>query len=70
MIKKYLLPIIFLAASIICGILYNMKGQTIAPDGTLKEAFTFIPLAWLFVFIAIISFAFITIKNLINENKK
>ncbi len=63
MLKKYLLPELFVVASIICVILYNIKGQSIAPDGTLQESFGFIPLSWLFIFAAIISYIVIKIKN-------
>lgn len=37
-----------------CVIAYNVKGSSIAPDGTLVESFGFIPLGWFFFFLAFI----------------
>ncbi|WP_346938667.1 DUF3955 domain-containing protein [uncultured Clostridium sp.] len=53
--KKYLVPLISIFISIICLIAYNVIGSEVLADGTLVEPFYLIPIAWLFVFIALIS---------------
>lgn len=68
--KKYLLPLISFIIVLICGVAYNIIGCKVAPDGTLVEAFFLIPLAWLFLFISIISTLIIFIHNRIVKYKK
>ncbi|WP_346931201.1 DUF3955 domain-containing protein [Clostridium sp.] len=53
--KKYLVSLIPIFISIICLIAYNVIGSEVLADGTLVEPFYLIPIAWLFVFIALIS---------------
>lgn len=60
MFKKYYFSIACMLASIFCLVMYRIKGQTLAVDGTLKEAFAFIPLGWMFLFASAISFIVIT----------
>jgi len=52
--KKHLIPLILLLASIGFGIAYNIIGSEVAADGTLVEPFFLIPLAYLTLFIALI----------------
>lgn len=48
--KKFITAIPFIL-SILCGIAYQIHGVEIAEDGTLLEAFGFIPMGYLFFFI-------------------
>ena len=48
MSKKFAVGgVILLAVSVICGAAYAWQGSTVMPDGTLREPFGLIPLAWL-----------------------
>ncbi|MGJ8626720.1 MAG: DUF3955 domain-containing protein [Sulfitobacter sp.] len=55
-VQKYRLPLIFLAGFLICGLAYKLIGSEVAPDGTLVEPFFLIPLAWLSLLLAVITF--------------
>lgn len=46
--------IVAVLACVVCGVAYNAIGSYVAPDGTLVEAFGFIPLAWLFALLSLI----------------
>ena len=46
--------IVAVLACVACLVAYNAIGSHIAPDGTLVEAFGFIPLAWLFALLSLI----------------
>ncbi len=48
--------ILSVMASFACIIVYNIIGTKVMEDGTLVEAFGFIPLAYLFALFALISF--------------
>jgi len=47
--------IISIIASMLCFIVYNLKGNYVDEQGYLVESFGFIPLAYLFALIAFIS---------------
>ncbi|MFA9395044.1 MAG: DUF3955 domain-containing protein [Halodesulfovibrio sp.] len=47
---------LFLIASLVCGISYNVIGSHIDENGFLIEPFFLIPLTWLFFFISMLSF--------------
>ncbi|MCD9500033.1 DUF3955 domain-containing protein [Photobacterium carnosum] len=69
-LKKYWLSVLFLTFSLICLICFNLTGSYINQDGFLIEAFGFIPLFWLFIFCALLSFLvsfFISMKNRIHR---
>lgn len=70
MLKKWIVPLSSLALSILCGIIYMINGQTILADGTLKEAFGFLALSWLFLIIFIASSIIIAIIYSIKKCKK
>ena len=61
--KKYLLSIISIGVSAICFILFQVIGSEILADGTLREPFFLIPIAYLFIIIAFISIIIVFIKN-------
>ena len=66
-LKKYWLSVLFLTFSLIC---FNLIGSYVNQDGFLIEAFGFIPLFWLFIFCALLSFLvtfFISMKNRIHR---
>lgn len=69
-LKKYWLSVLFLTFSLICLICFNLTGSYVNQDGFLIEAFGFIPLFWLFIFCALLSFLvgfFISMKNRIHR---
>ncbi|MCD9546195.1 DUF3955 domain-containing protein [Photobacterium carnosum] len=69
-LKKYWLSVLFLTFSLICLICFNLIGSYVNQDGFLIEAFGFIPLFWLFIFCALLSFLvtfFISMKNRIHR---
>ncbi|MDD4160230.1 MAG: DUF3955 domain-containing protein [Synergistaceae bacterium] len=68
--KKYFFVVIPYLLSAICGISYKMIGQEIAPDGTLVEAFGFIPLSFLFFFIGTAAAIILVIKSAIKNIRK
>lgn len=70
MLKKFIVPLISLALSVMCGVIYIVNGQTILADGTLEEAFAFLALSWLFFFIFIISTIVVAIIITIKRYKK
>ncbi|WP_198435914.1 MULTISPECIES: DUF3955 domain-containing protein [unclassified Moritella] len=55
-LKKFWLSVLFLAFSAACSISYNLIGSYVDGDGVLIESFGFIPLSFLFIFLALISF--------------
>lgn len=55
-LKKFWLSALFLAFSVICLISFNLIGSYVDEDGLLVEPFGFIPLFWLFIFLALVSF--------------
>ncbi|MBY0754158.1 DUF3955 domain-containing protein [Clostridium sardiniense] len=60
----YLLPF---GLSFCCLISFNIIGSEVAPDGTLVEPFFLIPIAYIFLFIGIIS---VSIKGIYSLYKK
>lgn len=66
-ISSFLIGIMFLSvlSAIGCGVAYNAHGSYIAADGTLVEAFGFIPLGFLASFIALLSFVIFVIIHLV-----
>ncbi len=61
--------LISLMACIGCFIAFNAIGSYVAADGTLVEPFGFIPLAYLFAFISLLSGISLWIIKLINRKK-
>jgi len=68
--KKYLVSLISIFISIICLIAYNVIGSEVLADGTLVEPFYLIPIAWLFVSIALISGLIVFITSCTHKSKK
>ncbi|WP_430885748.1 zf-HC2 domain-containing protein [Fusibacter sp. JL216-2] len=60
---------ISILGSLAATLAYNAHGSYVAPDGRLVEAFGFIPLAFLFAFIAIISGLSLAVLMLIRKFK-
>ncbi|PEM35615.1 DUF3955 domain-containing protein [Bacillus toyonensis] len=56
--KKYILTLLSIFIGIGCVVSSNV-GSTVAPDGTLVEAFYLIPIGYLFIALGLISSAFI-----------
>ncbi|WP_313019662.1 DUF3955 domain-containing protein [Acetoanaerobium noterae] len=69
-LKKYLISIIFLFGAAICGVLYTSQGQYIDAEGYLHESFGFIPIAWICLFLSIISFAVVWIIGILKKKPK
>ena len=59
-LKKFWLSALFLVFSAACSISYNLIGSYVDEDGILVESFGFIPLSFLFIFFALLSF--LTVK--------
>lgn len=68
--KKYLVSLISIFISIICLIAYNVIGSEVLADGTLVEPFFLIPIAWLFVFIALISGLIVFTISCVHKSKQ
>ncbi|GAA0770062.1 hypothetical protein GCM10008908_12300 [Clostridium subterminale] len=68
--KKYLVSLISIFISIICLIAYNVIGSEVLADGTLVEPFFLIPIAWLFVFIALISGLIVFAISCVHKSKQ
>lgn len=62
--------LVSVVACIACIVAYNAIGSYVAKDGTLVEPFGFIPLAWLFIFIALISGVSLLIGKLLAKARK
>ena len=62
--------LVSMVACIACIVAYNAIGSYVAKDGTLVEPFGFIPLAWLFIFLALISGVGLLIVKLAAKLKK
>ncbi len=56
--------------SILCAVAYQLHGVEIAEDGTLIEAFGFIPLTYLFLFLGIVIATTQFIAALLKGNKQ
>jgi len=67
--KIYLIAIIPLALGLGCFIAYNVIGSSVAPDGTLIEAFGLIPIGILFVGIGVMSGLILITKAWIDKRK-
>ncbi|PEB56492.1 hypothetical protein CON65_05650 [Bacillus pseudomycoides] len=65
--KKYILTLISLLIGIGCIVSYTIIGSTVAPDGTLVEAFYLIPIGFLFIAVGLISSIFIGFRKPINQ---
>lgn len=61
--KKYLVSIISIGMSVLCFILFSVIGSEVLADGTLREPFFLIPIAYLFITIAVVSMIIVFIKN-------
>lgn len=62
--------IVSLIGCISCIIAYNSIGSYIATDGTLVEPFGFIPIGWLFAFLALLSGILMAVFSTIGKIKK
>ncbi|MGB3368809.1 MAG: DUF3955 domain-containing protein [Acidaminobacteraceae bacterium] len=58
--KKYILTLISLAIATACGVMYQIIGSEVAPDGTLIEPFYLIPIGYLFLATSLISALIVT----------
>jgi len=67
--KKIITAIPFIL-SILCAVAYQLHGVEIAEDGTLVEAFGFIPLTYLFFFIGVVIVAAQFIVALLKRNNQ
>ena len=52
-------------ASVVCFFIFTIKGSYVAPDGTLIEAFGYIPIGFLFAFIGICFGVILAVRALI-----
>ncbi|WP_097026966.1 DUF3955 domain-containing protein [Clostridium peptidivorans] len=66
--KKYIVSLISLIISFGCIVAYNIIGSKVAEDGTLIEPFFLIPIAWLFVAIAVLSGVIIFISTSVRKH--
>lgn len=66
--KKYILSLISVIISFGCIVAYNIIGSKVAEDGTLIEPFFLIPMAWLFVAIAVLSGVVIFISTSLRKH--
>ncbi|MCG9784539.1 MULTISPECIES: DUF3955 domain-containing protein [Vibrio oreintalis group] len=55
-LKNFWVSALFLAFSVACFISFHLIGSYVDEGGMLVEPFGFIPLFWLFIFLALISF--------------
>lgn len=54
-------------ASAVCFLIFTIKGSYVAPDGTLVEAFGYIPIGFLFAFIGVCIGVVLAIRALIRR---
>lgn len=59
--------LVSIIASVFCMIAYNIEGSYVRDDGMLIEAFYYIPLAFLFGFIAVISLIVLTMMSIVKK---
>ncbi|PSU45340.1 hypothetical protein C9J12_23165 [Photobacterium frigidiphilum] len=62
-LKRFWLSALFLALSMTCLLSFNLIGSYVDKDGLLIEPFGFIPLFWLFIFLALVSFLVSLFRN-------
>jgi hypothetical protein len=55
-LKRFWLSALFLAFSMVCLLSFNLIGSYVDENGLLVEPFGFIPLFWLFILLALVSF--------------
>ncbi|MDD2370951.1 MAG: DUF3955 domain-containing protein [Firmicutes bacterium] len=65
--KKYIFSIIFLILGLVSFIVYLVNGSSVKADGTLVEAFAFIPIGYLLVSIGLVSGVFIAIVTKVKK---
>ncbi|UTV29178.1 DUF3955 domain-containing protein [Photobacterium atrarenae] len=61
-LKTFWLSVVLLGISLICGVSYYLIGSSVDDDGFLVEPFGFIPLFWLFLLLAVVSFVVTRIR--------
>lgn len=62
-IKKYGVPLVGLCFGLFCLVRYQMIGSYVAADGLLVEPFYLIPLGYLGLMTAVVSFLVIALKT-------
>ncbi|UXH99909.1 DUF3955 domain-containing protein [Photobacterium sp. TY1-4] len=55
-LKTFWLSVVLLGISLLCGVSYHLIGSSVDDNGFLVEPFGFIPLFWLFLLLAVVSF--------------
>lgn len=68
--KKFIPAIVFIVLALLCGVIYNIIGQTVLPDGTLQEPFFLIPFTFLFILLGILSFIIAAIMKCVQKCRK
>lgn len=53
--KKYMPTYVCISLAFICVAVFNIIGSKVLEDGTLSETFFLVPMMWLFIFIACIT---------------
>ncbi|ELR67903.1 hypothetical protein C942_00211 [Photobacterium marinum] len=61
--KKYRLSIVLLLLSMVCYVAFQITGSYIDETGILVEPFALIPLFWLLLLFAFVTFAFQYLKG-------
>lgn len=67
--KKYRISLLCLLMTALSVVSFNLIGSKVLEDGTLKEPFFLIPIAYLFLFISIISAVVIKINDVYKLKK-
>ncbi|MPM65433.1 hypothetical protein SDC9_112329 [bioreactor metagenome] len=67
--KKYKITLLCLLMTLLCIVYYNLIGSKVLEDGTLKEPFFLIPIAYLFLFTSIISAVVVKVKDMYKLKK-
>lgn len=67
--KKYKITLLCLLMTELCVVSFNLIGSKVLEDGTLQEPFFLIPIAYLFLFISIISALVIKINDVYKLKK-
>ena len=62
--------VLSIISSIVCGILYNVNGSYVAPDGMVVESFGYVVLGFLFAFSAFLSGTCLGIVILIRRSRR
>ena len=63
MAAKYKITITFLVLGILCFLSFRLIGSEIDENDVLREPFGLIPIGWLFLFLGLFSFLWISYKK-------